>query len=254
MRLTASSTDLLFTLIATDMKVRYGGALLGFLWAFLKPFCLFLILVTVFSRLGSSVTQYPMWLLLGIILFHFFSEGTRAGMHALQARAALLLRINVPLSLFVTSATLNAFLHLLFSLTIFALFLAWNGSFPPLSTILPFSFLLFTLLLLTLGCSFLLSLLLIMFKDFTHIWELLTALLFYLTPIFYPLSLAPPAAQWILLLNPLTVIIDGSRSVLLLQGGLSLPSSLALLAFTGSCALIGGVIFRRAARSVLVLL
>jgi len=207
--------EILTVLLKTDTKVRYGGTLLGFLWAFLHPFALFLVLLTVFRTLGGATPHYALRLLLGVILFHFFAEATNAGVRSLHAKASLLLRLPISPILVIMSSTLNAFLHLLFSLSIFALFLVGSGILPSVWGLTSFAFLLLLLLLLALSCNFVLALLSLPVRDLENIWDLTLHVLFFLTPIFYPLDILPFSLHPVILANPLTVIVEGGRTVLL---------------------------------------
>ncbi|RKW02124.1 MAG: ABC transporter permease, partial [Candidatus Saccharimonas sp.] len=83
---------LLRELVVTDFKLRYQGSVLGYLWSILKPIFLFIILYIVFDKflgLGKQVEHYPVYLLVGIVLWNFFSEATVQGLQSIVSRGDL---------------------------------------------------------------------------------------------------------------------------------------------------------------------
>src|SRR3990167_4499788 len=90
---------LLRELVVTDFKLRYQGSALGYLWSLLKPLLLFAILYVIFVeflRFGSDVEHFPLYLLLGIVLWGFFTEATNQGIQAIVSRGDLIRKINFP--------------------------------------------------------------------------------------------------------------------------------------------------------------
>src|SRR5689334_24727110 len=81
---------LIWTLVRTDFKARYHGTVGGFIWALLKPVCMFLVLMAVFSFLFARDPVYKLNLIVGLFLWDFFAEGTKTGLASLQARGYLL--------------------------------------------------------------------------------------------------------------------------------------------------------------------
>ena len=210
--------------VEMDFIIRYQNSLLGFLWVFLKPFLIFSVLLTVFTIFGSDVAHFPLYLLLGVILFQFFSDGTTFGMHSILNKAHVVLKLPFPKVLVVLSSVLGALLHLLFGLLIFFGFLFWEGLVPSLLQGGLFFVLMMTQFLFILGLSFFSSLLVITFRDLGQIWEVLLTALFYLVPIFYPLSILPEEAEAWIWLNPLTQIITFSRDLLIYQTSVPLAN------------------------------
>lgn len=214
------SLILLNQLIITDFKLRYQGSLLGYLWSFLRPLFLFVILFIIFEnflRLGSSIPHYPVYLLLGIVLWNYFVEVTTTGMTSIVSKGDLLRKINFPKYVIVLAGSFSAFINLCINFVVVGLFIAlnhvdmyWHGLL-----ILP---LLAELFILSLGIAFLLSALYVKLRDLNYIWEIFLQAAFYATPIIYPLSLvidkSHEAAKF-LLLNPVAQIIQDARYVLI---------------------------------------
>ena len=210
--------ELIWMLAKTDFKLRYQGSVLGYVWALLKPLLMFLILNFVFSALfnmrANGIEHYSLQLLVSIMMFNFFSEGTSAGMNALLAKSQLVTKIYVPRWAIIFASTLNSAMIFCMNLLVIALFFAWYGFMPSVAAI--GTFLLFSVALFVLVVSFALltAPMLVRFRDLSLIWEVLVSLLFYATPVFYPLQMLPTYVQQALLLNPIAFIIHFTKEAL----------------------------------------
>ena len=130
---------LIWTLVRTDFKARYHGTLGGFVWALLKPMCMFVVLMGVFSFLFASNPTYKLDLIIGLFLWDFFAEGTKSGLLSLQARGYLLTKASVPPWILVVTSISNAVITLgVFSL-VMTIFLASAGHMPTGPQLLAFS-------------------------------------------------------------------------------------------------------------------
>ena len=115
------SWTLLKELVKTEFKLRYKGSLLGMLWSALKPFLLFLIMYIVFVhflRMGQGIPHYAVSLLLGTVLWSFFSESTNHGMGSIVYRGGVLRKINIPKYIIPLSTTCSALVNLGINLVI----------------------------------------------------------------------------------------------------------------------------------------
>lgn len=212
---------LLRELVVTDFKLRYQGSVLGYTWSLLKPLFLFAIMYVVFGmliRLGS-IEHYSVYLLLGIVLWTFFSEATNQGMQSIVSRGDLLRKINFPKYIIVLSTTISALINLFLNLIIVGVLMVINGvevgPLAPLAVVYIVEIYLFAL-----GLAFFLSALNVKYRDTSHIWEIIMQAAFYATPIIYPLSVviekSNTAAQF-LLLNPVAQAIQDARYLLITQ-------------------------------------
>src|SRR5262245_23056161 len=120
---------LAWTLVRTDFKARYHGTISGFLWALLKPMCMFLVLMGVFSFLFTD-PRYKLHLIIGLILWDFFAEATKTGLTSLHAKSFLLTKIRCPLWVLVVSSIANALITLSVFVAIIMLFLIVSGQSP----------------------------------------------------------------------------------------------------------------------------
>lgn len=207
---------LLRELVITDFKLRYQGSVLGYLWSLLKPLMLFAILYVVFIhflRFGSGGEHFAVQLLLGIVLWTFFTEATGQGMQAIVARGDLIRKINFPKYIIVISGTISALINLTLNLVVVFIFILLNGVDLKWSVLL-FPFNVLELYIFALALAFLLAALYVKFRDIAHIWEVFLQGVFYATPILYPLSMVMAVntnAAKVLMLSPIAQIVQDSR-------------------------------------------
>lgn len=208
--------DLLWLLSVTEFRRTYFGTVFGYLWSLVRPLMLFAVLLFVFTqvfRIGAQLDNYPVLLLLGIVLFTFFQEATTNAVTSVAAQEGVVRktqfpRLVIPLSTVLTAA-FNFGLNLV---VVFVFILAWGVD--PTWTWLLFPVAMFFLFVLTTAVSMLLSVLYVRFRDVAIIWTVLAQMLFYATPILYPLGkfgLEKPSIEQALMINPLAVIFEQVR-------------------------------------------
>ena len=208
---------LLKQLVITDFKLRYQGSILGYMWSLLRPLAIFIILYIVFTRflrIGNSIPNYPVYLLLGIVLWNFFIEVTTGSVGVVVAKGDLMRKINFPKYVIILAGSMAALINLFLNLLVVLLFMFINGVNFRVSGLL-FPLLVFELFIFSLAVGFFLSTAFVRFRDIGYIWEVITQAAFYATPILYPLALVPVEYAKILILNPLAQIIQDSRYVLI---------------------------------------
>lgn len=208
---------LLLQLVRTDFKLRYQNSFLGYLWSLLKPLFLFAIMYSVFVRVlkvNYGVDFDGVYLLLGIVIWTFFTELTSTSVGAIVGRGDLLRKLNFPRYAIVVSGAISAAINLLLNLTVVAVFMAFNNVPLSLNALLA-PVLLVQLFIFCVALAFILSTLFVRLRDIGYVWDVALQALFYATPILFPVSLAPLWAQKIILLNPLAQIIQDLRYVLI---------------------------------------
>jgi ABC-2 type transport system permease protein len=211
------SVILLRELVRTDFKLRYQGSVLGYLWSLLRPLFLFVILYFVFVRflkIGSNIPHYPVYLLLGIILWNYFAEVTSGAVGAIVGKGDLLRKINFPKYVIILAGSFSAFINLVLNFLVLAVFMVLSDVDiqPHAVLVIP---LLAELFVLALGVAFFLSALFVRFRDISYIWEVIMQGAFYATPILYPLAIVPLVYAKLLILNPMAQIIQDTRHVLI---------------------------------------
>ena len=214
-------------LVRTDFKLRYQGSVLGYTWSLLKPLLMFGILYIVFAeflRLGRDIENFPIYLLLGIVLWYFFSELTGTGLGSIVYRSDLVRKIRIPRWIIVVSSSLSALISLSLNLLIILVFVAFSDVEITRLAIL-FPFIVGQIYLLGLGFSLLLSAAYVKYRDISYIWDVVLQAFFYLTPILYPLQMIPGEIfQKILLLNPMAQAIQDARFVVVTEETMTVGS------------------------------
>jgi ABC-2 type transport system permease protein len=207
--------DLLWLISVTEFKRVYFGTVLGYLWSLIRPLMLFGVLLFVFTKvfkIGSDQAEhYPVLLLLGIVTFTFFQEATVNAVGSVIAQEGVVRktqfpRLVIPLSTVVTSG-LNFCLNLV---VVLGFILAFGVT--PMWTWLLFPVAMLALLLLTTAVSMALSVLYVRFRDVAIIWTVVAQVLFYATPILYPINIFENESyEHLLMVNPLAVIFEQVR-------------------------------------------
>lgn len=201
----------------TDFKLKYAGSALGYVWSIAKPLALFSMIYAVFGhifKLGAISHYYPVSLLIGIIVFTFFGDGTSVGMWSLVSRESLLRKLSFPRLIIPVSATISAAITFGVNSVVIGVFIASNHLEPRLDWILVVPLLL-ELYAFILGIALILSPLFVRLRDISQVWELVLQLIFYASPIIYPIGFLPPFARKIVFLNPLTQVLQDIRSLLI---------------------------------------
>jgi ABC-2 type transport system permease protein len=207
------SIELLGLLAVTDFKKAYFGTALGYLWSIARPLMLFGVLLAVFTqvfRIGSQVPNYPVLLLFNIVLFGFFSEATTTAVQSLVTQESVIRKTQVPRLVIPLAVVFTALFNLALNLVaVFVFILAW-GITPTWSWLL-FPVLLLLLFVITTAVSMVVSALYPRFRDAAIIWSVAATVLFYATPVLYPLEVAPEALQDVLSLSPLAPLFEAGR-------------------------------------------
>ncbi len=226
-------------LVRREVKVRYKASFLGFFWSFLRPLLIMLILTIVFSfllrfpiayeipcRLADGWTKgsYSIFLLVALIPWFFTLGALNDSVGSLVGNASLIRKVAIPGEVFPLSSVLANLVNFFLSLAVLlpVLFLVFKISLHGYLLLLPL--LIAVQLLMAVGLAFILSVGNVFFRDVTLIFELVSMMWFYLTPIFYPLSLVqeklPEHKELIVsvfMLNPMTPLVHAYRW-LILQG------------------------------------
>jgi len=227
----------------SDFKVRYQNSLLGYFWTLIKPLLLFAVLYVVFSIfMRFPVENYQLYLLLGIVIWNFFSEATSIALRSFETKQTLITKVYFPRIIIVIASTLTSFLTFLLNMIVFFIFLAVSD----VGFSMNFFFYLFyviELYFVILGISLILSVLYIRFRDFSHIWDVLLQIGFWMTPIIYPITMVPESYHRFIFLNPLARLIEYSRAVFILDHIPSFQLNVALLLMVTVTLILGIFIF-----------
>jgi ABC-2 type transport system permease protein len=206
---------LVWELTRTEFKLRDQGTILGFLWTLLYPAMMFAVMYAVFVKwLGNNVPQYGPYLIIGIVQWQFFDRATSTGFSSLRRRAGLLRNFSFASEITVIAGVGSVFLSYLFEMAVLLLLVRFcRIPVSPRWFILPLH--MAVLLSIALATALILALLSVEFQDMERTWSVLITAAFYLTPVFYPLSVIAPKFHPYMELNPMLHVITGFRSCLL---------------------------------------
>ncbi len=207
--------NLIKEITLSEFKLKYKSSVLGFFWSLLKPLAMLTTLYIVF-RIFIKVDSenYSLFLLLGIILWNFFSESTVLGLNSIVSKSDIVKKLNFRSEVLVISACLVSLLSFTLNFIMFLIFFLFIKGLPSLSNILIIIPIL-QLFLLSLGLSFILATVFVKFRDLGYLWEVLLQIGFWISPIAYPPSIVPVKYMGLYILNPLSRIITSSREIIL---------------------------------------
>jgi ABC-2 type transport system permease protein len=249
--------SLTWTLAKTEFKLAFFGSALGYLWQLMRPLLLFSVIYLVISRsklaAGSDQPFYAAGLLLGIVLFNFFSESTAGGVSSLVNRENLVRKIEFPRLAVPLSIVVTALLNLSLNLIPVVVFLLLAGGSPQWSW-LELPLLAAALALLATGLGMILSVSYVRYRDVRPIWEVLLQMTFYASGIFIPILTLGRVTVFgtrvslphVLMANPFAALLEEARHVFISHSYPTATSAIggsALLLIPigiGVVALIGG--------------
>lgn len=218
--------QLLVHMTRRDVVGRYQGSVMGLSWALLNPLLMLAVYTAVFSGIfkarwndagaDGGTTQFALMLFVGLIVFNFFAELLNRAPTLILGNVNYVKKVVFPLELLPIMATVTALFHALVSLLVLMLAQALLGALPSSWTMLLAPVVLAPFIVLTCGLAWLLAALGVYLRDIGQSMGLVTTLLMFLSPVFYPVSAVPAAMREWLVFNPLTFVIEQTRRVLLL--------------------------------------
>ncbi|MFX1264159.1 MAG: ABC transporter permease [Promethearchaeota archaeon] len=239
--------ELIWNLTIADLKNRYQNTFLGFFWSLLSPLLLALVLYFVFRHLWGQEENFAINIVVGIMAWQFFSTGTSSSLRAIVSKSSLVTRVYIPRQILVLSNVLaNLINFMLTFIVLLFIILVMLGHLP--ITVLLFPLIHIIYFWFIFGAGLLLSSLFVYFRDVNQIWEVLTRVLFFASPIFYPLSIVPANLMPYYLLNPITQFIGMYRDVMVAGDLPSLYSIVVVASFTLAVYLVGSFTFNKLQR------
>lgn len=237
---------LLYVLVMRDIKRKYRRSVLGVLWSMLNPLMMMVITAMVFSTIFRfAIENYVLYLLIGQVVFTFYSESTRFAMSSILENSPLIKKVYVPKYLFPFSRVASSCVNLLFTFPAILVMMLYTGAFPTWR-IITFLVPLGLMLAFCLGIGLILSASVVYFRDLFHLYGVLLTALSYATPIFYPDQIVPPQYQFVLTLNPLYYFVRGFREVLYMGELPHLDTTLICAGLACAAVVLGVTVFRRA--------
>ena len=240
------NSELLYLLVLKDLKVRYKSSFLGYVWALANPFVFAFVYWIAFKFvMRVQMENYSLFLIAGLFPWLWLSAGVTQATRVFQTNRSLVIKVNLNRAVLPMSIVVGEMVHFLFALPAIILFLALAGG-----KYLHWAWLWQIPLLIAVQVlfSFPLALIFAIANVFVHDVEYLVgigfSILFFATPMVYPISMVPPEYQPYFAANPLHAVVDSWRSVFL-EGVLQLPHLAYCLAWGIGFSLIAYFLCRR---------
>jgi ABC-type polysaccharide/polyol phosphate export permease len=239
--------DLLFNLVATELKVKYRGSMLGFVWSLLQPLALIIIYSLAFRYIMRiQVERFSVFLIAGLLPWQFFAGSASASTISLMNSASLLKKVYFPREIIPAATVLFNLIQMALALLVFLPSLLVIRGTAPWTVVLYPGVLALHAVFVT-GVALGLSALTVLFRDLKHLTEVGLTMLFWLTPIIYPMSMVPARLQTVLAFNPMTAYISAYQEITY-WGRVPTSSAFLVMALWSALSLgIGLTIFRRRA-------
>lgn len=216
----AKEKFILAQLVGKDFKRKYRRSVLGVVWSVLNPLLMMVVMSLVFSFFlrYDNMEHYPLYLILGNVIWTIFADSTNQGVTSILDAAPLLKKVRINKTVFPVERVLFALVNFAFSLIAVVIVMLWEGVLPTWTVIL-LPVLLVLLMGFCIGMSLLLSSLAVFFRDIIHLWGVVILAWSYVTPLFWPVSMiaqVPYAFMRVIMLaNPMYNYVAFMRMILL---------------------------------------
>lgn len=225
--------QMIFSLVRKDLRGRYKGSVLGFLWTFINPLFQLLVYTIAFSFiLPSPIEKYYLHLFVALIPWIFFSSSVQGGANSIIASKDLVSKIYFPREVIPISYVTSCFVNMLLSFIIIFLVVIVSGvGINPLA-MLCLPVIMIVEYIMALGMAMLFSAITVFFRDMEHILSIITMAWIYLTPVLYPINMIEnKTIQKLFYINPMTSVIVAYRDVFILcksSGFVNAPDSVRI--------------------------
>jgi ABC-2 type transport system permease protein len=211
--------DLMWLMSVTEFKLNYFGTAFGYLWSLMRPLMLFGVLYTVFTRIVrfGGIPHYGQLLLLNLTLYGLFSEATSRAVRSVVGNENIVRKTQFPRIVIPLSVVITTLFNIGLNLVAVFVFLLASGIGPRL-TWLGLPLIVALLAALTTGVSLLLSATFVRFRDVGQLWGVLVLVLFYGSPILYPVELIPPSIHFVFFVNPILPLLLEARRLIIDPG------------------------------------
>lgn len=200
--------DMIYSLVRRELRGRYKGSVLGFLWTYINPLCQVIVYSAVFSVIFRvQIEKFYLYMTIGMMPWVFFSASVQGGSTCVRAQADMVKKIYFPREVIPISYVTSTFINMLLSfIIVFLTVLTAGWGFNPLA-LLFLPLIMVIEYLLALGLAFIVSAVTVYFRDLEQIIGVLMMAWIYLTPIMYDVDFVPEQFQTLFFLNPMTPVI-----------------------------------------------
>jgi lipopolysaccharide transport system permease protein len=207
---------LFFFLIRRDIKLRFQQTVIGVLWVALQPLIqmmIFYVILGLLVKIPTDTIPYQLFFLSGFVVWQFFSQVVNNSAYSLVGNINVIIKSYFPRLTLPLSTIANALIDFVICFVIFLVFMLFDGNFPITTRYLFLPVLLIITIIFSSGIGLLFGALMVVFRDTKNFLSFLLMMWMYLTPIMYPISIFPEKYQFLLYLNPLTIVVQTYRWV-----------------------------------------
>lgn len=208
-------SDMVSSLVKRDLRGKYKGSVLGFLWTFINPLCQIIVYTIVFSVIiNNNLDKFYVYIIVGMIPWLFFDMSLRIGSGSIRYQGDMIKKIYFPREVLPLSCVTANFINMLFCFIIVFAVLFISGVGVSLKALFFLPLVMLLQYIMVLGFTLIVASVTVYFKDMEHIVTVILMAWIYLTPILYPLETIPDKVRWIFMLNPMTAIIESYHHIL----------------------------------------
>ncbi|MBQ7275104.1 MAG: ABC transporter permease [Clostridiales bacterium] len=240
---------MIYSLVKRDLRGKYKGSVLGFMWTFVNPLLQLLVYNMVFSIImKAGVEKFYLYLFVGLIPWLFFSAAITGGSTCIIAQKDLIKKIRFPREIIPISFVTSQFVNMLLSFIVVILVSLVSGVHLTIGGILCLPVIMLVEYIMALGIALISSSLTVYFRDLEHILAIIAMAWLYATPICYPETMVPEKYLSLYRLNPVTPIVNAYRDVLYYGRTPDLTTLLIAIGIGLVTVLIGVLVFGRLQR------
>ena len=203
------------SLVKRDLRGKYKGSVLGFLWTFINPLCQIIVYIIVFSVIvRTDLDHFYVYVITGMIPWFFFDVSLRQGAGCIRYQGDMVKKIYFPREVLPLACVTSNFVNMLFCFVIVFAVLIVSGIGISVRALFFLPMVMIVEYVLALGFALIVSAITVFFKDLEHIVTVILMAWIYLTPILYSMDSIPAQIRWIFRINPMAHVIDAYHSVL----------------------------------------
>lgn len=241
--------EMIFRLVKRDLKGRYKGSLLGFLWTFINPLLQLIVYTMVFSTiLRSGVEDYYIYLFVALVPWIFFSTSVSSGASVIWTQQDMVKKIFFPRIVLPISFVTAQFVNMILSFIVVIIVLEATKYGYSIESLLYLPIIMLIEYILALGFAMIVSAVTVYLRDLEYLLTIITMAWQFLTPVFYGMNQVPDKILPILLMNPMTPIIIAYRDILYYKQIPKMETLIHACTFSIGIFLIGYVVFTRLQR------
>ncbi|MDR1913595.1 MAG: ABC transporter permease [Clostridiales bacterium] len=236
--------QMIFSLVHKDLRGRYLGTLLGFLWTFVNPLLQLLVYNLIFSVVfRNGIERFYLFLFIGLVPWMFFSSCVVGGSTSVISASSMVTKIYFPREVLPIAYVTSSFVNMLLCFIVVFLIVFISGISFNIAVWIYLPLVMIIEYVMGLGVAMIVSSLTVYFRDLEHILGILTMAWMYLTPILYTFDTVPEGIRRILSLNPMKPVIEAYQSILYYAKAPELDTMIQAVFFGVVMVFIGFIIF-----------